>query len=126
MKQSRKFLVAAVLLMGAVLAPSLAFAMNAGDVAENLRGQTSHFGDLVIAAMYLSGIGLGGLAALKFKAHNEDPRNTKITTPIVFALAAAMLVALPSFLGLSRETLLQGGGSNGTFDQGGNGYVTTP
>lgn len=126
MKQSRKFLVAAVLLVGAALAPGLAFAMNAGDAAENLRSQVSHAGDLVIALMYLCGIGMGGLAAMKFKAHNEDPRNTKITTPIVFALAAAMLVGLPSFLGLSRSTLLQDGGSNGTFDQGGNGYVTTP
>ena len=43
MKQSRKFLVAAVLLMGAVLAPSLAFAMNAGDVAYAATDELGNF-----------------------------------------------------------------------------------
>lgn len=109
----------ALVLASLVLLPSLAFAQSddAGSVAQNLTSQFKSFADLLMGAMFLTGIGIGALSALKFKAHNENPQQTKITTPIVFALVAAFLIGLPGYLTIAKTTVLKNGQSN-SLDSG--------
>jgi len=89
-----------------------AFAQASGDgvgkVADTVKGQFSQLADLVFAAMFLVGIGLGGMAALKFKAHSDNPQQNKLMTPVILALVAAMLIALPTFINTSMATLWGG------------------
>lgn len=84
-----------------------------GGVADRLSSQLDEFANLLTGAMFLVGIGLGAMAALKFKAHNEDPRSTKITTPIVLACVSACLIGLPAYLTYVQNSVVgeDGGGS---------------
>jgi intracellular multiplication protein IcmD len=64
----------------------------------------------------LVGIGIAGLSALKFKAHSENPQQNKITVPIVLAMVAALLIALPTYINTSTNTLFddtEAGGIDG-------------
>lgn len=95
--------------MVCLMAASPAFAQgDVGELADRLRGFMGNFADLLTATMFLVGIGLGAMAALKLKAHNEDPRQVKITVPIVYALASAMLIGLPAWLTLTKNSLVDG------------------
>lgn len=89
---------------------------NLGGIADRIRQQLGAFADLLTAAMFLVGIGLGALAALKFKAHNEDPRSTKITTPIVLAVVSACLIALPAYLTFMSNSVVGEGAETGSID----------
>ena len=84
----------------------------AGDAAEGLFDQLPAFANLATAGAFLVGIFMGILALLKFKAYNENPQQTKISTPIILMLVAAGLIGLPSFLNMSKETVLQGEGNS--------------
>lgn len=87
-----------------------------GGVADRIRHQLGQFADLLTAAMFLVGIGLGAMAALKFKAHNEDPRSTKITTPIVLAVVSACLIALPAYLTFVSNSVVGSGADTSSID----------
>ena len=76
-------------------APAMAQDNTVGGVADRISGQLDEFANLLTGAMFLVGIGLGAMAALKFKAHNEDPRSTKITTPIVLAVVSGLCFTVP-------------------------------
>lgn len=95
-----------------------AMAETAGEVADRLTGQFEGFAKLIFGAMFLVGIGLGGLAALKFKAHADNPQQNKLTTPIILALVAAMLIALPTFINTGLETLWSGAETGGIQGDG--------
>lgn len=96
----------------------IAMARDAADVASGLFGQLSDMGDLVTGSMFLAGLGVGGLSALKFKEHNEDPRQTKLSKPVTYALVSAALIGLPTYLQTATSTLNGDGGSNNSFDSG--------
>ena len=89
-----------------------------GGIAERITGQLGAFADLLTGAMFLVGIGLGAMAALKFKAHNEDPRSTKITTPIVLAVVSACLIALPAYLTFMANSVVGDGADGNSLDSG--------
>lgn len=93
--------------------PAMAQDATVGGVADRLSGQLDEFANLLTGAMFLVGIGLGAMAALKFKAHNEDPRSTKITTPLVLAVVSACLIGLPAYLTYVQNSVVgeDGGGS---------------
>ena len=109
----------AVALMG-LMASGQAFAQEkAGDVARGLFDQVKDFADLGTAGAMLIGIFMGILALLKFKAYNENPQQTKISTPIILTLVAAGLIGLPAYLNMSRATILEGEGNSmnsGVYD----------
>lgn len=96
----------------------VAMARDAAAVADGLFGQLSSMGDLVTGSMFLAGLGVGGLSALKFKEHNEDPRQTKLSKPVTYALVSAALIGLPTYLQTATSTLNGEGGSNNSFDAG--------
>lgn len=92
-----------------------------GGVAVRINDQLADFANLLTGAMFLVGIGLGAMAALKFKAHNEEPRSNKITTPIVLAVVSACLIGLPAYLTYVQNSVVgeDGGGSldESVYDQ---------
>lgn len=110
-----------LLVLAAVLIAGPVFAQgqenNLGGIAARIRMQLGEFADLLTGAMFLVGIGLGAMAALKFKAHNEDPRSTKITTPIVLAVVSACLIALPAYLTFMSNSVVGEGAAAGSLDE---------
>lgn len=83
----------------------------AGDAADGVFDQLDSFANLATAGAFLVGIFMGILALLKFKAYNENPQQTKISTPIILMLVAAGLIGLPAFLNMSKDTVLEGEGN---------------
>lgn len=99
-------------------APAMAQQDNTvGGVADRISEQLDEFANLLTGAMFLVGIGLGAMAALKFKAHNEDPRSTKITTPIVLAVVSACLIGLPAYLTYVSNSVVGEGAEGNALDQ---------
>lgn len=81
-----------------------AFAQDFNAVAGNLTGQFQGAADLISGGAYLVGAGLGVQAALKFKEHNENPQQVKLSKPLTYAMVAGCLLALPSFLTVGSES----------------------
>lgn len=98
-------------------APAMAQDNTVGGVAARITGQLDEFANLLTGAMFLVGIGLGAMAALKFKAHNEDPRSTKITTPIVLAVVSACLIGLPAYLTYVSNSVVGEGAEGNALDE---------
>ena len=98
-------------------APAMAQDKVVGGVADRISGQLDEFANLLTGAMFLVGIGLGAMAALKFKAHNEDPRSTKITTPIVLAVVSACLIGLPAYLTYVSNSVVGEGAEGNALDE---------
>jgi len=76
-----------------------------GDVAEKIAGQLGSFADLLTAAMFLVGIGMGAMAAFKFKAYNEDPRTHSLGAALAPLMLSACLIASPAFFNTVSTTL---------------------
>jgi Ca2+/Na+ antiporter len=98
-------------------APAMAQDNTVGGVADRISDQLDEFANLLTGAMFLVGIGLGAMAALKFKAHNEDPRSTKITTPIVLAVVSACLIGLPAYLTYVSNSVVGEGAEGNALDE---------
>ena len=98
-------------------APAMAQEDTIGGVADRIGGQLDELADLLTGAMFLVGIGLGAMAALKFKAHNEDPRSTKITTPITLAVVSACLIGLPAYLTYVQNSVIGDGAEGNSLDE---------
>jgi intracellular multiplication protein IcmD len=112
--------------MAAILVVEPAFAQSSdgvGGVADNVKEQFGSLAQLIFGAMFLVGIGLGGMAALKFKAHSDNPQQNKLMTPVILALVAAMLIALPTFINTSMATLWGGDAESGGLEGDGAGLI---
>lgn len=118
MKKIMKIVGLSISALSALAFTDVAMARDAADVASGLFGQLSSMGDLVTGSMFLAGLGVGGLSALKFKEHNEDPRQTKLSKPVTYALVSAALIGLPTYLQTATSTLNGDSGSNNSFDTG--------
>ena len=55
--------------------------------------------------MFVGGLVTGGMSALKFKEHNENPNQTKLSKPITYLLVSAALIGIPTYLGTMTNTL---------------------
>ena len=113
LKTSNVAFIAMVLMMVA----SPAFAQNAGDVADNLFGQFENFADVITGAIFLAGLGIGGAAALKFKAHSENPGQVSLKIPMIYAIVAAICIGFVAFLQVGRNTIF-GDGDGNSLDAG--------
>lgn len=105
--------------------PALAGAATIGDVASNVGGSFTAIADLFSGASYLAGAGLGIQSALKFKDHNTNPQQTKLSTPMTYALVAGALLALPSFIGTATDTMWGAGQGHATSLSGGGAQLTS-
>ena len=104
---------AALLLAGPVMAQD----NTVGGIAERIQGQLGAFADLLTGAMFLVGIGLGAMAVLKFKAHNDNPQQNRISTPIVLAVASACLIGLPAYLTYMQNSIVGEGAESNSLDE---------
>jgi len=80
-----------------------------GDNASQFLTQLGPIADVVMAVFFIGGLVAGGMAAYKFKAHGDNPQQNKITTPIIYAAVAALLIGLPAFLEMSKDSVLGSG-----------------
>ncbi|MBE5212570.1 hypothetical protein IG611_09670 [Pectobacterium sp. A535-S3-A17] len=99
-----------VLTMSMVLSVTVLFAQTAGaqtvsDVAERLTDQLTNISKLAVGVMFVGGLVTGGMSALKFKEHNENPNQTKLSKPITYLLVSAALIGIPTYLGTMANTL---------------------
>lgn len=101
-----------------LVASTAASATTLGEIAGNFQTQLGSFANVVIGVLFLAGIVIGGLAAFKFKAHSDNPQQNKITTPIMYAVVAALLIGLPAFLNMAKDTTLGNGAQSSSIDGG--------
>lgn len=100
-----------VVLTTAVISGSVLLAQTAGaaetvsSVAERLTDQLTNISKLAVGVMFVGGLVTGGMSALKFKEHNENPNQTKLSKPITYLLVSAALIGIPTYLGTMTNTL---------------------
>ena len=104
--------------------PALAGAETIGDVSGHISGNFAAIADLLSGAAYLAGAALGIQAALKFKEHNANAQQVKLSTPMTYALVAGALLALPSFIGTATDTMWGSGNGKATSLTGGGSSLT--
>ena len=92
------------------LFPIIAFAIDSttsatvADVANGISGQVLSMKEILSYMSYIFGVVLGIKGILKLKDHAEDPRN-KLITPIMFLLAAGIMISLPLYISIGQGTL---------------------
>lgn len=120
MKFFNRFNTGRMALVGALLltASTAASATTLGDIADSFHSQLGSFADVVTGVLFLAGIVIGGLAAFKFKAHSDNPQQNKITTPLMYAVVAALLIGLPAFLNMAKDTTLGDGAQGNSLNSG--------
>lgn len=95
------------LLLALVLAPAAAFASADTGIAKVIHGMADQFqaaAELLTTVSYLIGAGFAVQSALKFKEHNDNPQQVKLSRPITLALVAGLLLALPSWMTVVTTT----------------------
>ncbi len=74
-------------------------------IADNVVTEIDGIPDLFAAFSYVCGIILGIKALLKFKEHNESKGQVKLSTAILFFVAAGMFLGLPTILNIGYDTM---------------------
>jgi len=109
MKVNKKLVLQIGSLFGLTVLSGLAIASpTIGTVAGSLNGTMGTVADSIGSAMYLAAIGTGGMAAFKFKAHAEDPRQVKLTQPLIYLVSSGVLAGLPTVLNITSNTVAGG------------------
>lgn len=85
--------------------PAFAQSKSAGDVAQNVQGQFKAFASVITGGVFLAGLGVAAAAAFKFKAHAENPQQTQLRIPLIYAAVAAICIGFASFVMMSGSTL---------------------
>lgn len=107
--------------VGAMLGDqSTLLAADVGTISNTVRQNFGGIVDLISGGSYIIGLASGIQAALKFKAHNENPQQVKLSQPVVYLAVCGALLALPTFITTGSETLF-GNGSGNTTRIDGNG-----
>ena len=96
-------------------ASALSMAVDAAAVANQVRSNFQGIADLMSGGAYLAGAAFGIQAALKFKAHNENPQQVKLSQPMTYAIVAGALLSLPTFLTTGSDTMFSGGGQKNSI-----------
>lgn len=81
-----------------------ALAKTFSDVAGSINGQFQGAANLISGGSYLAGAGFGVQSALKFREHNENPNQTRLSKPLTYAAVAGALLGLPSFLTVGADS----------------------
>lgn len=87
-------------------------------VTTNIIQQFEGLVNVLSGVAYIGGVGFGIKAALKFKEHNETKGQVPLSQPIVMALVAALLIGLPSFIGVIRDSTLGSSAQQSSIQQG--------
>ena len=98
-----------------VAVPELALAKSLTDLASHGGDQFQAAAEILTTGAYLMGAGMGVKAALTFRDHTENPQQVKLAKPITYALVSGLLLGLPTWLTVGRDTTLgSGADQNGT------------
>ncbi len=100
-----KVVMTTAVLAGSVLLAQTAGAETVSEVAGRLTDQLTNISKLAVGVMFVGGLVTGGMSALKFKEHNENPNQTKLSKPITYLLVSAALIGIPTYLGTMTNTL---------------------
>ena len=76
-----------------------------GTISNNITGSLRGASVLVTALAYLGALTFGFMGALKWKAYGEQPDRTPLKVPVTYMAIAAILAALPEFLGTGISTI---------------------
>jgi hypothetical protein len=79
-----------------------------GTIAGNITTSLKGAGVMVTALAYLGALAFGFMGALKWKAYGEQPDRTPLKVPVTYMAIAAILAALPEFLGTGVSTIWGG------------------
>ena len=101
----KKAVLATATIAGSVLLAQTAGAETVSEVAARLTDQLTNISKLAVGVMFVGGLVTGGMSALKFKEHNENPNQTKLSKPITYLLVSAALIGIPTYLGTMTNTL---------------------
>ena len=88
------------------------------EVASGAGDQFQAGAELLTTGSYLMGAGMGVKAALTFRDHTENPQQVKLSKPLMYAMVAGLLLGLPTWLTVGRDTAL-GSGADGVTQSGG-------
>ena len=76
-----------------------------GTISQNITTSLRSAGVLITALAYLGALVFGFMGALKWKAYGEQPDRTPLKVPVTYMAIAAILAALPEFLGTGVATI---------------------
>ena len=79
-----------------------------GTISQNITASLRDAGVLVTALSYLGALSFGFMGAMKWKAYGEQPDRTPLKVPVTYMAIAAILAALPEFLGTGISTIWGG------------------
>lgn len=113
----KKVAAMSIAVAGSLLVAETASAEMVTDVAQRLTDQLTNVSKLAVGVMFVGGLVTGGMSALKFKEHNENPNQTKLSKPITYLLVSAALIGVPTYIGTMTSTL-NGEGHQSTDSQG--------
>ena len=74
-------------------------------IADGASQQFQSVAELLSTGSYLVGAGMAVQAALKFKEHNENPQQVKLSKPVTYALVAGMLLGLPTWMTVGKDSM---------------------
>ena len=78
-------------------------AQTVADVANGLIPQVTSVAPVIYIVSYLCGVGFGIKAALKFKEVNESKGQVKLSAAIIFLIASALFLSLPTLVNSGIE-----------------------
>nr|WP_258956729.1 type IV secretion protein IcmD [Legionella sainthelensi] len=76
-----------------------------GQMASQITNSFEQLAKLITAGSYIAGLGFSISAIMKFKQHKDNPTQIPIGTPIALVFISAVLLFLPSFLGVVSSTM---------------------
>ena len=98
---------------------------DAGEVADNVRGQVGEFADLLGAAAFLVGIGLVVFGIFTLYKHSKNPQDpsSKLSTAMMLLIAGGAMIAVPTVAGVGVTSLFGTGAQVVKTDAAGGGGV---
>jgi intracellular multiplication protein IcmD len=84
-----------------------------GAIASTAKSNLGAIAELITAGSYVAGMGFAVAAITGFKAHKDNPTQSKISAPIVLLFVAAALLYAPSVFKSSGATLFSSGVTGG-------------
>ena len=95
-----------ILLFVALLTPLHAYCTGSiGDVASNISSSLGSVSGLISAICYITGMGFGLSAIMKYKGHRDNPQQIPLSTPVTETVLALALIFLPIVARMSGSTM---------------------
>ena len=86
------------------ISPMSAHALELKEVMGSAFDQLASVADIISGGAYIIGAGTGVMSLLKFKEHNDNPQQVKLSKPLTLLLVSGGLLSLPSFLTIGGDS----------------------